>query len=129
MYVYVVRLGEVGWSRGRVQGAGADRSSPSNHTASSKAPDDEADSLLTCIVCMEHQVAARMHYARASRTLPGADTALALAADARADALPALFPLPFVRKAPEPVPSLQPKDRNNLAHLCVKPRLTGPVVF
>ena len=56
-------------SEHQAQGVDAELAPPSNDTASAKAPDNQDESLWTCIVCMEHQVATRMPCARAYCTL------------------------------------------------------------
>ena len=50
-------------------GVDAELAPPSNYTACAKAPDDQDESLCTCIVCMEQQVVTGMPCARAFRTL------------------------------------------------------------
>ena len=50
-------------------GVDAELAPPSNYTACANAPDDQDESLCTCIVCMEHQVVTGMPCARAYRTL------------------------------------------------------------
>ena len=45
----------------QAQGVEAEPKPPSNYTACGKAQDDEHESLWTCIVCMEHQVATFMY--------------------------------------------------------------------
>lgn len=114
----------------QAQGVQAQLDAPSTSTVASHAPDDESESLCTCIVCMEHQVTARMYctHMRHSVHIALADIRHVLAADPRAYALPALLALPPMCGTAQPVPAMQRKDPRHFAHLHVESRLHGPDV-